>query len=120
MVVIVALLFGATEALLVRNYGLAMAVITPMVMLLGDLGLPADIATATRDRLVETCVGVVVALAVLWGVRRAPTGTNCSSLTVWSCPQSDKCWLQSAPATESGSWHRAGNWNSTCVGRRRQ
>ena len=69
MVVIVALLFGATEALLVRNYGLAMAVITPMVMLLGDLGLPADIATATRDRLVETCVGVVVALAVLWGVR---------------------------------------------------
>jgi hypothetical protein len=39
----VAILVGAADGLLVRHYGIAMVAITPMVMLIGDRGLVADV-----------------------------------------------------------------------------
>ncbi|GAA4470846.1 FUSC family protein [Rhodococcus olei] len=68
LVVVLALMMAGTEAYLVRNYGLAMVFITPLAMILGGLGAPADLVGVSRDRFFETVVGVTVAVAVLWGV----------------------------------------------------
>mgnify|MGYP005986885091 FL=1 len=67
-VVAIAVLAAAMEVFLVRNYGVAMVFITPIAMLLGSLGSEPDIATAVRDRLYETGIGVTVALLVLWSI----------------------------------------------------
>ncbi len=68
LVVVLALLMAGIEAYLVRNYGLAMVLITPLAMILGVLGAPEHLTILCRDRFLETVVGVVVALTVLWGV----------------------------------------------------
>ncbi|MGW0043672.1 FUSC family protein [Rhodococcus sp. NPDC003348] len=68
LVVVLALTMAGIEAFLVRNYGLAMVFITPLAMILGVLGTPGDLGLVSRDRFLETVVGVVVALAVMWGV----------------------------------------------------
>ncbi|MFD4180648.1 FUSC family protein [Rhodococcus sp. NPDC058514] len=68
LVVALALLMAGIEAFLVRNYGIAMVFITPLAMILGALGAPEDLVSVSRDRFLETVVGVVVALVVMWGV----------------------------------------------------
>ena len=68
LVAVLAAVMAGTEMFLVRNYGLAMVFITPLVVVLGGLGAPGDLVTVARDRFLETVVGVLVALAVLWGV----------------------------------------------------
>ncbi|MBS9374241.1 FUSC family protein [Rhodococcus sp. B50] len=68
LVVVLAAAMAGTEMFLVRNYGLAMVFITPLVVVLGGLGAPGDLVTVSRDRFLETVVGVCVALAVMWGV----------------------------------------------------
>lgn len=69
LVLILALALAGTEGFLVRNYGIAMVFITPMVVILGALGTPDDLASVCRDRMLETILGVAVAVAVVWGVR---------------------------------------------------
>ncbi|MGW4477954.1 FUSC family protein [Rhodococcus triatomae] len=68
LVLVLAALMAAIEAFLVRHYGIAMAAITPLAMILGGTGLPGDLGPAIRDRMIETVIGVAVALAVMWGV----------------------------------------------------
>lgn len=69
LVVVLALMLAGTEGFLVRNYGVAMVFITPMVVILGALGTPDDLTSVCRDRMLETVLGVSVAIAVMWGVR---------------------------------------------------
>ncbi|WP_256973533.1 FUSC family protein [Rhodococcus sp. NCIMB 12038] len=68
LVLVVAVLMAGIEAFLVRNYGLAMVFITPLALVLGSRGTHVDLMTVSRDRLVETVLGVAVALVVLWTV----------------------------------------------------
>ncbi|MCK8673557.1 FUSC family protein [Rhodococcus sp. HM1] len=68
LVLVCAAMMAGIEAYLVRNYGLAMVFITPLALILGALGTPADLVLVSRERLVETVIGVVVAFAVMWGV----------------------------------------------------
>ncbi|MDV8000183.1 FUSC family protein [Rhodococcus sp. IEGM 1408] len=68
--VIVALQF-AIELLVTRNYGLAVALITPLALLIASGGnVPEQPLPLVGERLVDTVIGVVVALAVLWGLGR--------------------------------------------------
>ena len=68
LVLVCAAMMAGIEAYLVRNYGLAMVFITPLALILGALGTPADLVLVSRERLVETVIGVVVAFAVMGGV----------------------------------------------------
>jgi len=68
LIAVLAAAMAGIEAFLVRNYSLAMVFITPIAMILGVLGTPGDLVAVSWDRFVETVVGVVVALAVMWGV----------------------------------------------------
>ncbi|QBJ97475.1 FUSC family protein [Rhodococcus sp. ABRD24] len=69
LVLVVAAAMAGLQAYLVRNYGLAMVFITTLALLLAGLGSPNDLTGVTRDRLIETVIGVVVAVVVLWIVR---------------------------------------------------
>ncbi|MFF0818210.1 FUSC family protein [Rhodococcus sp. NPDC003318] len=68
LIVVLAMLMAGIEAFLVRHYGLAIAALTPLAMILGGAGDPGDIAVVSRDRFLETVIGVSVALVVMWGV----------------------------------------------------
>ena len=68
LVLVLAVLMAAIEAFLVRHYGIAMAAITPLAMILGSTGLPGELGPAIRDRMIETVIGVGVALVVMWWV----------------------------------------------------
>lgn len=63
----------AAELFVTRNYGFALLFVTPLALVMIDLAHPTDTATLIVDRLVETVLGTVVALAVaaatwaLWG-----------------------------------------------------
>lgn len=74
LVLVVVLLQVVTEMLVVRHYGLALVVITPLALLMTTLSGGAPGAGLLRDRAVETVVGVLVgcgvALASAW--RTAP------------------------------------------------
>jgi uncharacterized membrane protein YccC len=50
------------ELLVVRNYGLAMLAITPLALLVGELGRPTPAADLIGDRLVQTLLGCVLGL----------------------------------------------------------
>ncbi|MCW2620961.1 MAG: hypothetical protein JWL64_563 [Frankiales bacterium] len=64
VLVVVALQF-ATELLVGRNYGLALLFITPMALLMGQLGRSQPAAGLLLDRGVETTIGALVAIALL-------------------------------------------------------
>ena len=67
---IVALQF-TIELLVTRNYGLAVALITPLALLVASGGsVPEQPLGLVGERLLDTVVGVLVALAVLWGLGR--------------------------------------------------
>ncbi|MGC0362528.1 putative membrane protein YccC [Rhodococcus sp. 27YEA15] len=70
-VLVLALLQLAIELFLVRNYGIAVIFITPLAILLGAAGgAHGSMTHLMLSRLLETTVGVLVAVAVLWTVRR--------------------------------------------------
>ena len=54
-----------TELVVGRNYGIAMLFITPMALLMGQLGASQGRGALLFDRGVETFIGVVVALALI-------------------------------------------------------
>jgi len=64
LILLVIVLTGAAELLVTRNYALAMIPITPLVLLMGELLTASDPVRGLLDRLVETLVGVVVAIAI--------------------------------------------------------
>lgn len=67
---IVALQF-TIELLVTRNYGLAVTLITPLALLIASGGnAPEQPLPLVGERLLDTVVGVLVALAVLWGLGR--------------------------------------------------
>jgi len=68
LVLVLAASMAGLQAYLVRNYGVAMVFITTLALLLGGLGSPDDLTGVTRNRLLETVIGVVVAVVVLWTV----------------------------------------------------
>lgn len=61
----------AIELLVTRNYGLAVTLITPLALFVASGGdVPDDPLPLVGERLLDTVVGVLVALAVLWGLGR--------------------------------------------------
>lgn len=54
-----------TELLIGRNYGLALLVITPLALLMGQVVAPRPAAALLFDRGVETVIGALVAIAVI-------------------------------------------------------
>ena len=59
------------ELLVTRNYGLAVTLITPLALLIASGGdVPERPLPLVGERLLDTVVGVLVALAVLWGLGR--------------------------------------------------
>jgi uncharacterized membrane protein YccC len=65
LVLVVVALQIVTELLVGRNYGLALLFITPMALLMGQLGAAQSTPDLIRDRGVETVIGAVVAVALL-------------------------------------------------------
>ena len=75
LVLVVVVLQVVTELLVGRNYGFALLVITPMALLMGQLGTTQSTAGLLFDRGVETVIGAVVAIALLSAENRpAPPG----------------------------------------------
>ncbi|WLP89336.1 FUSC family protein [Gordonia sp. NB41Y] len=68
LIIAVAVLMAVTEVFLVVNYSIAMIVITPLAMILGELAPPASLGPTLFARILETVVGVTVAVTVLWVV----------------------------------------------------
>ncbi|EAP99959.1 hypothetical protein JNB_07309 [Janibacter sp. HTCC2649] len=65
LVLVVVVLQIVTELLIGRNYGLALLFITPMALLMGQLGASQTAPHLLFDRGVETVIGAVVAIAIL-------------------------------------------------------
>lgn len=67
VVVVLMVLQFAIEVTVARNYGLAVTFITPLALLMGTLSHPgAPLEDIVVARIVETSVGVALALAALW------------------------------------------------------
>lgn len=64
VLVLMALMF-LTDLFVVRNYGIAVVFITPLALLIGG-ALGGPILVPIRDRLIETLVGALVAVAAMW------------------------------------------------------
>ncbi|MBJ8337856.1 FUSC family protein [Antrihabitans sp. YC3-6] len=70
-VALLMLLQFSIELLVVNRYWLAVVFITPVALLVGGASHPdAPVGPIVLDRLVETVVGVVVALLAMWAVLR--------------------------------------------------
>jgi uncharacterized membrane protein YccC len=67
-VVLGALQFGA-EMLVVRHYGVALLLVTPLALLIAEAGSPGDPWTIAGTRVLDTAVGCGIALLVLLGDR---------------------------------------------------
>lgn len=70
LVLILMSLQFAIEMLVARNYGLAVVFITPLALLMGGGGQYGDMFPVVRDRLLESAIGVLIGLAVLWSIDR--------------------------------------------------
>jgi hypothetical protein len=68
-ILVIAGLQAAAEALVIRNYGLALLAITPLALLLGQLANPSATWPLIGDRLIETAIGVVVGLITVTATR---------------------------------------------------
>jgi hypothetical protein len=71
LVAAVAVFQFMTELFVTRNYGIAAVFITPLALILGQIGAPIPPATLVVDRLVQTTIGVAIAVIVLLVVDRA-------------------------------------------------
>lgn len=73
-VAVTAVLQVLAELLIVRHYGAAMLVITPLALIVGQLAHPRPVMALLADRGVETLLGVAVAVVVVLLTRpREPT-----------------------------------------------
>ncbi|PUA82780.1 FUSC family protein [Nocardioides currus] len=65
LVLVVVVLQVVTELLVARNYALALLFITPMALLMGQLGAAQSAGSLLFDRGVETAIGAAVAIGLL-------------------------------------------------------
>lgn len=70
LVLILMSLQFAIEMFVARNYGLAVVFITPLALLMGGGGQYGDMFPVIRDRLLESAIGVLIGLGVLWSIDR--------------------------------------------------
>ncbi|MDQ4490818.1 FUSC family protein [Sinomonas sp. ASV486] len=67
----------ATELLVTRHYGIAVICITPLALLLTELGSPAPVDALIGGRLDKSLLGVSAAVAILLATRiRGPRGPS--------------------------------------------
>lgn len=64
VVLAVVLLQAAAELVVVRNYGLALVAVTPLALVLVHASSPEPVPQLLADRVLETLIGVAVAVAV--------------------------------------------------------
>lgn len=69
-VVLIILLQGAAELFVVRNYSLALILLTPLVLVMGELGGAVPLGSLIWQRGVETFIGVAVAVVIAVVVAR--------------------------------------------------
>ncbi len=69
LVLTMALLQGMTEVVIVRNYGLGLIFITPLALIISTHNRTDDIAPIINERVVDTLLGAMIALAVLFASR---------------------------------------------------
>ncbi|MCU1572073.1 MAG: hypothetical protein JWO93_155 [Micrococcaceae bacterium] len=74
VVLAVVLLQFLTELFVVRHYGLAMVFITPLALLMTELGAPTDPGRLVLDRVIETAIGVCVGIALALLMSDRPAG----------------------------------------------
>jgi uncharacterized membrane protein YccC len=60
VIVVVVLLQMTAELVVGRNYGLTLAFVTPLAILMVELAHPVDELVLLRDRALETALGVLV------------------------------------------------------------
>jgi fusaric acid resistance family protein len=75
-VLVVVVLQVVTELVVARNYALALLFITPMALLMGQLGSSQDAARLLLDRGVETLIGGLVAIGLLVVEHRRATAAG--------------------------------------------
>jgi uncharacterized membrane protein YccC len=63
-IVLIVVLQAGAELVVVRNYSLAMIVLTPLVLVIGELGGPQPVAGLVWQRGIETFIGVAVAVVI--------------------------------------------------------
>lgn len=75
MLLIAAALFAGAELLVVRHYGAALVVVTPLALLSMQMAHPEPVGVLVLDRLIETLIGVAVGLlaAVITRDRKVPS-----------------------------------------------
>ena len=76
LVLVVVVLQVVTELVVGRNYGIALLFITPMALLMGQLGASQGATHLLFDRGTETLIGVVVAGALLVVEHRRAAGAS--------------------------------------------
>lgn len=71
LIAVIVILQFTIELLVTRNYAMAVALITPLALLVASGGtMPEDPLSVIGERLLDTVIGVLVALVVLWGLGR--------------------------------------------------
>lgn len=76
LVLVVVVLQVVTELFVGRNYALALLFITPMALLMGQLGSSQDAGRLLLDRGIETLIGVLVAIGLLVVEHRRAAATR--------------------------------------------
>jgi hypothetical protein len=69
-VIVIILLQAGSEFLVIRHYGLALVLITPLALLVTHLVAPEPVDVLIRDRAIQTVIGVVIAVVVIAATRR--------------------------------------------------
>jgi Fusaric acid resistance protein-like len=73
LVGILAALQGIGEVVVVRNYGLALALLTPIALLISSSAHTATPYSIVSYRLIDTLLGCAIAVVIWWATREADT-----------------------------------------------
>lgn len=79
IIVIVALLQGGTELLVGRNYGLALMLITPLALMMGELAHPVAEGALLYDRAAQTALGAAIGMVVIIAAHHLPKWARAST-----------------------------------------
>ncbi|MPV37539.1 FUSC family protein [Georgenia subflava] len=88
VVVLIVVLQGTIELAVPRNYAVAVTFITPLALTIGSAGGGGDLGALITERLLDTVIGLVVAVVVLLTLGRAspvPMLASYVSLVLESC-----------------------------------
>ncbi|MBZ2196990.1 FUSC family protein [Ruania sp. N2-46] len=73
LVVALIVMQGTVELLVVRNYAAAVLFITPLALTIGTAGTGVGVGDVALERLLDTAIGITVAVAVPWLIFRRGT-----------------------------------------------